>query len=221
MGHFGDLKPYILLEPAAMKDLNSMTKYFQRYLRRVSRIHKDKHIFILLDSLDQMKMDDISRSMKWLPMSGLPLNVHVIVSTLPNTHGILDTLKKTGKLDEIQNSESCFLELKPIPEETSLDIVDTYLGSKGRKITENQRKLILETFKKMPTPLFLKILLDKAVMWNSYSDLGVISEKQLASTVQEAIAFMFKDLEKKYGVKLIQTLLGYITVGENLLVSAL
>ena len=47
---------------------------------------------LFLDSLDQLSDQDDGRSLRWLPTS-LPENVHIVVSTLPNTGGCLAVLK--------------------------------------------------------------------------------------------------------------------------------
>lgn len=57
---------------------------------------------LFLDSLDQLSDQDGGRALRWLPTS-LPKNVHVIVSTLPNTGGCLAVLKT--KLKPENNAE--------------------------------------------------------------------------------------------------------------------
>jgi len=81
-----------------------MVKYYQ--LQGVS------HFFsvLFLDSLDQLSDQDDGRSLRWLPTS-LPKNVHIVVSTLPNTGGCLAVLKTKLKQE---SSADFYLEVRSV-----------------------------------------------------------------------------------------------------------
>lgn len=193
-----------LLEPVGYKNMKSMLEYFPRYLRRVASKVK-KPIIILLDSLDQLLAKNDAYLMKWLP-TVLPSNVRIIVSTLPEEHEILDTLKKMFP------DESNFVEVPSLPDDTGFEIIDKYLAKQKRTVTQIQTKHLISAFRKSRGPLYLKLILDEAVSWNSYTpDHALV----LQDTVQGAINQLFDNMEKKFGSILISHALGYITVGLN------
>lgn len=65
---------------------------------------------LFLDSLDQLSDQDDGRSLRWLPTS-LPKNVHIVVSTLPNTGGCLAVLKTKLKPE---SNPDFYLEVRSI-----------------------------------------------------------------------------------------------------------
>ncbi|CAH1796820.1 unnamed protein product [Owenia fusiformis] len=192
----------VIMEPIGYETITKLLGYFPRFLRNVS--HKTKEqIVIMLDSLDQLSPIDGAHSMTWLPIQ-LPSNVHLIVSTLPREHGILDTLKARLKGD------ASLLELKPLPLTTGQEIMTKYFKKKKRTITEEQKELLFSMFDKQPSPLFLKLLLDEAALWHSYTDIDTIP---VVETAKAAIDKLFTKLEEKFGSLLVSRALGYITIG--------
>jgi WD40 repeat protein len=194
----------ILMEPVGYRTMKNMLEYLPRFLRRVSSKLK-KPIVILLDSLDQLLPNNNAHLCKWLPTM-LPSNLRIIVSTLPEEHEILDTLQT------IFPDTSNFVEVPAMPDEAGFEMIDKYLEKKKRTVTEYQTKQIIQAFRKCRGPLYLKLVLDEAVSWNSYTpDHALV----LQDTVQGAINQLFDNMEKKFGSILIGHALGYITVAIN------
>jgi len=189
MGQLADVFDQIL-EPDGAASFKKQTAYLPRFLRNVGRKCKSKdsdrgHIFILLDSIDQLSSAYNAHDMTWLPLD-FPPNVHIILSMLPETHNCLANARKVIK------DTNAFLELKPIAESTGQEIIDAYLKSKNRVITAAQNKLILSCLEKAPSPLFLKLLMDKSLTWHSYTP---VDDIKLAASVREAINQQFKVLK--------------------------
>ncbi|XP_053380860.1 uncharacterized protein LOC128548993 [Mercenaria mercenaria] len=65
-------------------------------------------------------------------------------------------------------------------------------------------------FKQAQSPLYLKLLLDEARKWKSFTP---IAEMELMSTVKGAITGLFNNLEKKFGTPLVSHALGFVTIG--------
>ncbi|VDH96754.1 Hypothetical predicted protein, partial [Mytilus galloprovincialis] len=191
------------MEPVGYNNMKKIVEYMPRLLRRVSAKVK-KPIVILLDSLDQLSAKDDSYLLSWLPTE-LPLNLRMIVSTLPREHGILDTLKK------LFPDTTNFVEVPSLPDKTCFEIIDKYLAKKDRAVTQIQKKKLVSAFRKCPGPLFLKLILNEAVNWNSYTPIIALT---LKDSVQGAINLLFENMEKKFGQVLISHALGYITVAE-------
>ena len=193
----------IFCEPDNMKTYNRIVKYLPRLIRTVARKIKG-HIFILLDSIDQLKKNDNAYNMKWLPVD-LPRNVTIIVSTLATRFGIVDNLKA------LLPDEQHYLVIKSLPTSTGTEIMDIVLRKNNRTLTEEQRNLIIPEMERFPNALYMKLLIDRSLTWASYTS---IDDIQIASTVKEAIAMLFDDMENQFGKMLISRALGYLTEGE-------
>ena len=196
----------MIMEPDGYSNMKKLNQYFPRFLRNVSRQSKSR-IYILLDSVDQLLGNDNAFKMKWLPTK-LPPYIHIIISTLPVLHGILDnTIRLIG-------DKNCFLELKPIEEHTGRDIVLFHMKKKKRTLTDIQMDLLMTTFLQSPSPLFLKLLIDTSLKWTSHISPGTLL-LSLGKSVSAAINTLFDNLEHIYGEVLIKYTFGYLTVGVN------
>ena len=196
----------IIMEPVGYSNMKKLIDYFPRLLRNVSRQTKTP-IFILLDSIDQLSPNDGAYRMKWLPAK-LPMRINIIISTLPNLHGILDNTR------HILPKKEHYLQLVPIQEQTGRQIMASYLEKKGRTLTNDQMLIIFSVFSENPSPLFLKLLLDFSLQWRSYTHTGKL-HITLARSVTAAIDQLFDNLENMYGNLLIKYAFGYLTVGVN------
>ncbi|XP_021358901.1 NACHT domain- and WD repeat-containing protein 1-like isoform X2 [Mizuhopecten yessoensis] len=194
----------IIMEPVSYKNMKNLLEYVPRLLRRVASAIKSP-IVILLDSLDQLTANHDAHSLAWLPTI-LPSNVKLILSTLPEEHGILDTLR------DILPNDQCYIAVPPLSMTTGKEIISKYLGQRKRTVTDNQLKLLMSYFTQDPGPLYLKLLLDEAVKWNSYTP---EHEYVLANAVRSAISQLFKNLETKFGEVFTNHALGYITIAMN------
>jgi hypothetical protein len=193
----------MIMEPAGYKTHRGLLKYLPRFLRIVGRAAGKDHVVVLLDSLDQLLPKFAAYEMRWLP-TDLPGNVHVIVSTVPTHGNILHyALKHLG-------TKAPCIEVRPLPNATGKEILDGYLARKNRTLTLEQRQLVEKLIAQVPSPLYVKLLADRALSWRSYTN---VDHVKLGSSVRLAISQLFYDLEGKYGVTLIQNALGYLTVG--------
>lgn len=75
-------------------DLSQLVNHFKNLLKNASF---EKPLYIFFDSLDQLSPMNSAHSLSWLPIS-LPKHVKVVVSTLPNYFGILETLQNMVEL---------------------------------------------------------------------------------------------------------------------------
>ena len=88
--------------------------------------------------------------LNWLPKT-LPPFVKILVSTLPDDDiGCLRVLKRVLPPKN-------FVEVPKMTDETGKEILDTWLSRAGRTLTKEQYKLVMESFSKSPTPLYLKV----------------------------------------------------------------
>ncbi|XP_048764016.2 NACHT domain- and WD repeat-containing protein 1-like [Ostrea edulis] len=202
-GQIADVAEQIM-EPVGYRHMKNLQEYMPRFFRRISSLLK-KPIIILLDSLDQLSAAHNAYELQWLPTS-LPQNIRIVVSTLPREHGILDNLRA------ILPDKNCYVEIPNLPRETGVAIINKYLSKHNRKVTEYQEKVLINTFAKCPGPLFLKLILDEAIKWRSYT---LPHQIELQQTVQGAINKLFDNLEIKFGKVIASHALGYITIARD------
>ncbi|KAL9969786.1 hypothetical protein ACROYT_G022043 [Oculina patagonica] len=173
----------------------------------LQRATPEKPFVLFLDSLDQLSDQDDGRALRWLPTS-LPKNVHIILSTLPNTGGCLAVLKTKLKPE---NNADFYLEVSSLEFSDAENILDTRLENEKRKITEEQRLQVLETCSK-PTALYMKLACDTALRWKSFSQ---DTHKELRPTATELIIQLFERLVTKHGEQFVRRALGYITASKT------
>ena len=61
------------------QDMKSLKDYFKECLEKSA---ENSSVILVLDSLDQLSIDDAGRQMDWYPRQ-LPSNVYAVLSTLP------------------------------------------------------------------------------------------------------------------------------------------
>ncbi len=125
----------------------------------------DKKLILFIDALDQFILTD---NLDWLPRT-LKNNTKIIISTLPDK----DEYKSIQYLPKLKqkykNSDDNFLFLESFNSDEASNMVDEYLKSFDRTLTLEQKEKILTAFKQSGSPLYLKILLEEACEWNSYT----------------------------------------------------
>ncbi|XP_071961162.1 NACHT domain- and WD repeat-containing protein 1-like isoform X2 [Antedon mediterranea] len=188
-----------------LKRFADLVKYFPVLLQHVSDVAEDKPLIILLDSLDQLQPAFDAYEVKWLPKK-CPPNVKIILSTLPDASNILDELK------EWIVDEECFMAVKPLPDDTGEEILNSWMASINRTVTQEQSIVIRKAFQQCPQPIFLKLVFEEARRWKSYT---AVEDSDLAYTVREAIWQLFDRLERQFGKTVVSHAMGYISASRN------
>ncbi|KAJ8318731.1 hypothetical protein KUTeg_003822 [Tegillarca granosa] len=181
----------LIMEPVAYRNMKNLIEYFPRFLRRTHWISCRKQMTHTLAC---------GCPLHFLSMSRL-FCLH-----LPEEHGILNFLK------QLIPDEQCFYRIPALPDQTGREIIDKFLALKHRTLNREQEKFLLKTFTASPSPLFLKLLLDEAINWHSYTPFHQIN---LADSIQDAISQLFQNLENKFGQVITSHALGFITIGYN------
>ena len=174
-------------------------------LKNTINTKPERPLVLMLDAVDQLQSSYGAHEFLWLTRT-LPKNVYIIVSMLSDKFHLVENVK--ARLGE----DTPFLELPVLPESTGAEIVQCYLNVHKRVVTPDQKNLILQAFDKNRQALFLRLILDTARTWNSYTPLDSI---HLATTVHEAITALYVDLEVTYGKVFVQNALGYLTCGRG------
>ncbi|XP_077997560.1 NACHT domain- and WD repeat-containing protein 1-like [Glandiceps talaboti] len=186
-----------------LQDYSELVHCFRNMLTTVPSIHNP--LVLILDSIDQLSPNNDAHTLNWLPKT-IPSHVRIFVSMLPEEHNCLNNLRKS------MPDERCYLEMKPLTAEMGREILDAWLISKQRTITDNQREAIIVALEGCPQPLFLKIAFENLMHWKSYTPVESIT---IAKSVREAIEMLFEGLEKKYGAVLVSRALAYITASKD------
>ncbi|KAM4706593.1 NACHT and WD repeat domain-containing protein 2 [Discoglossus pictus] len=162
-------------------------------------------LVIVLDSLEQLSDADDARKLWWLPIH-LPRTVRIIISTLPNKHGILQ------KLRCLIHNEDNYIELIPRDRKTCSQILKHQLLRVKRKVTSGQQIYVNEAFSRCTLPMFVNLTFREVRNWRSHKD---VDDSTLCVTVHENIEQLFESLENKCGPRLVSRALGYITMAKN------
>ena len=183
--------------PTSYKEL---IKYFRTCMGFSSA---SKPLLIYLDSLDQLSNEDFAHNLAWLSLNeDLPPHTKLVVSSLPTS--ILDILKRSVPDENI-------VEVKQLDMNEGPKILDKMLGLEQRRITEDQRSIIMKSFAGCPLPLFLRLAADIALRWRSYDD---VTDADIAGDMPGLITKLFERLESRYGETFVHHALSYITVAK-------
>uniref|UniRef100_A0A4W4HRE4 NACHT domain-containing protein n=1 Tax=Electrophorus electricus TaxID=8005 RepID=A0A4W4HRE4_ELEEL len=171
-----------------------LVRFFHAMLQRVSQ--QGETLLLILDALDNLTQANNGHKLHWLPKE-IPPNVHLVVSTL-HKGTALESLRAHV------NDDKYFFEVDPLTFDQGRDIVDAYMNAAGRRLTSEQVDVILHSFHQSGSPLHLKLLLDMAKQWSSYT---AASDVRLGSSIREVILQFLQALEIKHGRQLLKTLL--------------
>uniref|UniRef100_A0A8C4XB11 NACHT and WD repeat domain containing 1 n=1 Tax=Erpetoichthys calabaricus TaxID=27687 RepID=A0A8C4XB11_ERPCA len=188
--------------PYTTNNYEELVRFFNNSLVAISQ-KNGSPLVLILDSLDQLSPSNGAHRLHWLPKE-CPPKVHILVSTLENP--ILTTLH-----DTILDSTS-FFQVDQMPHNQGKEVVGAYMAAAGRRLTAAQKDLILEGFDKCGQPLQLKLILDAAKQWASYTPM---SELKVPTSTQEAVLQLLERLEEQHGRLLVAHALGSIVISRN------
>jgi hypothetical protein len=208
-------------------DFKELRVYFNLALTEWPTAERPLTLFI--DSVDQLDDSNAGRRLDWLPVTGLPAHVKLIVSTLPDYPGLFqclstlqDKMGESNALSTAGDSSRHCVEVKTISEPEA--VLTHLLRLQGRILTDEQRKHVLEAFEKRTdadaagTPLWLTIVAFEVSLWPSFGEQHEQHKDEPSSihpAVRDLIISLFKRLEKAHGEELVHATLGYITQAKN------
>lgn len=174
----------------------------QDWPRRLALATPQQPLFLFLDGLDQLAPADPAASLSWLP-SDLPRNVHLVVSTLPGP--ALEALRQRLPAES-------FLEVGPMPADEGAALLDAWLQEAGRTLQPSQRQEVLDKFSRCGLPLFLRLAMETARGWKSYTP-----PPDLPADVCGMISDLLNRLstESAHGPALVERSLSYLAAARN------
>lgn len=177
-------------------------------LKMCKKMHPDKKIVIILDSINQLNPYDYE--LIWL-VENLPDNVKMIYSTLINHGSIFPILK--SKLNYEKNEKN-FLELNFLDNELALTIVQDRLKENNRCLTNLQIEVLKEMFSRAALyPLYIKLIGDIVSKWtlNQVPD----EEFKRCLFIDKCISYLFRSNEKTNGKMLFSSAIIYMSLFKN------
>ena len=99
------------------------------------------------------------------------------------------------------------LHLQPLMAQDAADLVMAYPQLQGRTLSPQQLEELTERTETLPAPLLVKVWLDEACLWKSYT-----TKLALPDSVAEAVDVIFNRLEQKFGMVFVSAALGYLTL---------
>ncbi|XP_067656688.1 NACHT domain- and WD repeat-containing protein 1-like [Haliotis asinina] len=179
-------------------DYQYLLSYFNALLWRVNC--SSKPLVIIFDSVDQLLPSDHAHTINWLPTK-TPPHVHILVSMMPKVNNCLDNIQHHLPFTEQ------YVQLSVFSKEAGEKMVSAQCSRKGRCLTRLQKNFLMEHFAQCPQPLFLKLIVDEAITWKSFTPL---SDIQVGNTVRAAINKLFDKMERSHGFVITSKAFGYL-----------
>lgn len=168
------------------EDLKGLSDLFYDLLTRLGAFRR---VVVFIDSVDQLDSSSGAYHLTWL-RTELPENVKLVLSTLPQLFDILKTLR-----EKLPGPEQ-YLEVTPLQQSLCHTILAALLREKGRDLSEFQWNVVRAAFDKCSLPIFIYLIFHKVISWRSFEPEVHL---RIASSVRDAIAQLFSDLEAKHG----------------------
>ncbi|MEA2018176.1 MAG: DUF4062 domain-containing protein [Campylobacterota bacterium] len=189
-------------------DEKELSKMLANLIENYPSEDESKLIFFI-DALDQFIIKD---KLDWLPRS-LKANTKIIISTLPDTYQGIDYLPR---LKQKYKDESNYLFLEPFDSREADSMIDEYLASFQRVLTVAQKQKVLDAFTQSGSPLYLKVLLEEASEWSSYTIVEG-DDYNYPKELDELIARLFKRLHtySHHSLPLVNYAFAYIACSKD------
>jgi Cdc6-like AAA superfamily ATPase len=188
-----------------LSDINELSKLlaviFESY-------PADKKLVLFIDALDQFVFND---PLDWLPRS-LSHHCKIIISTLPDTYQGIHYLPKLKR--KFPHHDDMILFLTPFDVSEAKAMIHSSLKAQNRSLTLNQQQILLDAFSQSGSPLYLKIILEEASQWDSYTD---VSKEAYPEALDDLIARLFNRLHthSHHSLSLINFAFAYIACSKD------
>ena len=180
--------------PNEYKELQS---YF---LEMLASFPEERNLLIFLDALHILVPQYNAHYLYWIPRN-LKENVKIILSTLPETHDILDRLKS-----EVVQNENNFVELPPMQISECMDMLNGQLDLEKRCLHPDQQAVVMEAFRICSYPLYVQLAYTQVRTWFSSTE-----TPNLPPGMKEFIHHIMDNLESTHGRVLVSRALAYLT----------
>ena len=205
----------ISVDEKELTPMNNLYKYFSKFLTKIGLAFEEYNFMIVLDSLDQLSDYHNARSLEWLPLD-LPKNIKIIMSTIePESNEYIPDKENPFLPHKVLHdifTKEFFIKIEPFKEKELSNIFKFEFEKANRRLQSHQENFIFEKFKEPKSPLYLKIVIDLALKWNSGFDPE--TSEAISNGVDSNIEKIFDDVEEKYGKEFMSCILKFITLNE-------
>jgi ABC-type oligopeptide transport system ATPase subunit len=176
----------------SLYNINDLRKLLEKCFSLAS---PSKPVILFLDALDQLSDTNNALLFNWLP-ENLPADAKFIVSALPPVNSLIKS-KIAYQLDDLSTADAGI-------------ILDKWLSSINRKLTDQQSDEVLSKYSFTGKPIYLKLAYEKAKHWKSYT-----GDIFLPETVEGIINEFIDFLEQEHTSELVEHLVSYLLCGRN------
>ncbi|EDV19527.1 uncharacterized protein TRIADDRAFT_6104, partial [Trichoplax adhaerens] len=117
----------------------------------------------------------------------------------------------------IVKEEGNFFDIQKLSSNDINYIVNQFMNANQKSLTSEMRQLLISKCQACPWPAYVNTVMLLSLTWKSFTDL---SNCNIPTAMNELIAIIIENLEKKYGKILMQRLLIYITLSRKGLTEA-
>ena len=178
------------------------------------QIPKNERLILLFDSIDQLQIEYFDCS-KWLPVE-YPDNVRCILSTIPVITEKKIDYQILEDLQTLLGENAPMIEISTFDEFIARKVFHSWLERDQRHLTAVQMEWMepkLKPYTKLaepqPTPLFLSLLYDITLTWQSYDEKSDPNFLSIVGT-GGAIRYLYFQLCRKHGELLFLRSMAYL-----------
>ena len=189
--------------------------FVERLNKASSQLKENQRLIIILDSIDQLSKGDYQ--LDWLIADGLPLNVKMIYSLIPDypsadQYSILCKLKR-----KLTYTKSNYLKKDEFDINEAKGLIGKWLSDEKikRTLQPTQWNMLDTVLSRTNTiyPLHVKILFDVVSKWSSYDRFDKDALGGCVTT-KDTIKYLFTKYESLYGNVLFSHCIFYLTLFE-------
>jgi hypothetical protein len=195
---YGDPRPAPADFAGAVRDLAG----------RLALATADQPLVVFLDGVDQLLAHDPARQVPWLPRV-LPAHAHVVLSV---------TDPRAAEVIVPSSQAADFVTLDRMSVEEAARLLDRWLADARRRLQEDQRAAVLQTFAAGGLPFYLRLAFEEARSWRSFDGLPSYRGRPgLSTTVEGAIRDLLWRLarDEHHGPRLVERALAYLVVSRQ------
>ncbi len=187
-------------------DLSSLIALFHS---RLALATAERPLVLIIDAVDQLT-DPVN--LVWIPRT-LPPHVAMFVTLLPSYGGHVD-----GCIPLLRGAfgpDVPILSVSRLTTEDAKAIFDASILAASRTLTSSQQSLVVSAWSASgiaPLPLLLRLSVDQAKRWHSYS---ALADCRMGTNVPLAIQLLFSLLERDHGEVFVRHALGYLTAAQH------
>ncbi|XP_072262219.1 uncharacterized protein [Pyxicephalus adspersus] len=182
------------------ENINGLINEFSAVLEFVPQ---NRPLMVILDGLDALSDTKLS----WIPTE-LPPHVYFILSVPSGSESDCTSFKHLQKLTVEQN----IIQIPPLSSAEISEMIDFCLSKDQRKLTSNQRKILIQTCEACPLPLFVSCSYMESQLWTSYTPDQNIS---LYPNISKMYSWILGRLERVHGEQMVKKTASYISLSRN------